>query len=281
MAVRKNTKTKRSRSPEKKREKGAFHPSGNAGGNDRVTHSRRELTHSRTKSAGESRGGRRRLDPRGEVGQALIPIRKGDATRGQHSEADQHPISRPAGDPGAGSNGEPTPERKEDRGNQVKGSPQDYFERYISELAYRRKPTGVGFQPHYYLGTPTGTVAVDLSSYERIDRIPEQVRQVEQLAGRYQGLRVPYVLVLWKGGGLPGPEHQIIQEVLAAQRPYIISAVALLEGRPGHERLSIFHNPYARIPMVPTIFSGPRDKHYTLLKPFDPATLPTVEKETA
>ncbi|HET6371273.1 MAG TPA: hypothetical protein VFG95_08750 [Nitrospiria bacterium] len=147
----------------------------------------------------------------------------------------------------------------------MKGIPQDFFERYISELAYRRKPVGTGLQPHYYLETPHGVVAVDLASYEQSDKIPAQIFQAERRAAKYRDLKVPYVLVLWKGGGLPGLELRLIQETLSKQRPRVIGAVALLEGRPGHERMRVFHNPFTRDHMDKNIFDSPRDKHYYLL----------------
>jgi len=162
----------------------------------------------------------------------------------------------------------------------MKGIPQDFFERYISELAYRRKPTGKGLQPHYYLETPHGTVAVDLASYEEVGMIPLQALQAERRAANYQEPKIPYLLVLWKGGGLPGLEHRTIHEVLSKQRPRIISAIALLEGRPGHERLRVFHNPFAQNHLDKNIFDNSRDKHYSLVEISAPKNVNRVAEGT-
>jgi len=162
----------------------------------------------------------------------------------------------------------------------MKGIPQDFFERYISELAYRRKPTGKGLQPHYHLETPHGTIAVDLASYEQVEMIPLQASQAERRASMYPDLKVPYLLVLWKGGGLPGPEHRVIQKALYRQRPRVISAIALLEGRPGHEHLRVFHNPFAETQLDKNIFNGPRDKHYHLVEVSAPQHSNWIAEET-
>ncbi|MDC4224846.1 MAG: hypothetical protein MPW15_11610 [Candidatus Manganitrophus sp.] len=46
-------------------------------------------------------------------------------------------------------------------------------------------------------------------------------------------------------GGLPGLEHRYIQEALQEEHYPELSAIALLEGRPGQEHLRIFHNRFA------------------------------------
>jgi hypothetical protein len=155
---------------------------------------------------------------------------------------------------------------------QLKGKTksQEVFERYLRhyEVDYDRSfaPRKKG-PPDYRIETPFGKIIAAVVDYDHPSDIQEKLKIGKKRWNPYKRKKVPFTLVLYKGG-LPGLEHRFIQDAIQNDLYPEISAVGLLEGKAGQERLRIFHNRFSKYRLDRRIFDHERDKNIFLADRF-------------
>jgi hypothetical protein len=145
----------------------------------------------------------------------------------------------------------------------------EVFERYLRQyqIDYHRSFITKKGPPDYQIQTPFGKVIAAVIDYEYPSEIQEKLKLGKKRRNPYRKMKVPFIPLLHKGG-LPGLEHRFIQEAIQNNLYPEISAVVLLEGKAGQERLRIFHNRFSKFPLDRRIFDQEQDKNIFLAKLF-------------
>lgn len=141
----------------------------------------------------------------------------------------------------------------------------DYLNRF--SLRYRKTAKTKKAPSDYFIESPLGMLIAVVFEYDVSTEIPEKLEAAQKWSKQFKGEKTPLMTVLYKGG-LPGLEHRYIQEALQEEHYPQLSAIALLEGRPGQEHLRIFHNRFAKHPLDHRIFDHDKDKNLFLAKIF-------------
>jgi hypothetical protein len=151
------------------------------------------------------------------------------------------------------------------QGVKEKTKSHELFERYVRDYevdSHRSFATKKG-PPDYQIETAFGKVIAAVIDYDHPSEVQEKLKAGQKRRKVYKRMKSPFMLVLHKGG-LPGLEHRFIQEAIQNRGYPEISAVSLLEGKPGQERLRIFHNRFSKYPLDRRIFDHERDKNIFL-----------------
>lgn len=143
------------------------------------------------------------------------------------------------------------------------------FQDYLKRFSIRYKETFVTKKapPDYLIESPYGAVVAAVLEYDASAAIPEKLKVAQKRSKLLKKGKLPFMPVLYKGG-LPGLEHRYIQEALQEGHYPEISAIALLEGKPGQQHLRIFHNRFAKQLLDRRIFDHDKDKNLFLAKIF-------------
>ncbi len=141
------------------------------------------------------------------------------------------------------------------------------FHNYLKRFSIRHKGTSHTKKapPDYLIESPYGKLIAVVLEYEASTEIQEKLKVAQKRSKQVMKGKVPFMPILYKGG-LPGLEHRYIQEALQERHYPEISAIALLEGKPGQERLRIFHNRFAKQLLDRRIFDHDKDKNLFLAK---------------
>lgn len=140
---------------------------------------------------------------------------------------------------------------------------QDYLKRF--SLRYKETAKTKKAPPDYWIDSPLGTLVAIVLEYGASAEIEEKLKTAQKRSKQFKKEKVPFMPVLHKGGP-PGLEHRYIQEALQEGHYPEISAIALLEGRPGQEHLRIFHNRFASQLLDRRVFDHDKDKNLFLAK---------------
>lgn len=151
------------------------------------------------------------------------------------------------------------------QGTKEKKRSDEIFQHYLKHFSIRHKKNSPGRKapPDYFIETPFGKAIAAVLDYESPSEIGKKLTLAKKRWRPYQRMKSPFVVILHKGG-LPGLEHRFIQEAIQNDRLSHISAVGLLEGRPGQERLRVFHNRFAKYSLDRRIFDQERDRNFFL-----------------
>lgn len=151
------------------------------------------------------------------------------------------------------------------QGLKEKKSADEAFRSYLKHFSFQFEKWSVARKapPDYLVHTAYGKILAMVSDYDSSAEILEKLQSGKKKRKGYKRLALPSVLVLHKGG-LPGLEHRFIQHALQKKLYPQISAVALLEGKPGQERLRIFHNRFSKYPLDRRVFDRDKDKNFFL-----------------
>lgn len=151
------------------------------------------------------------------------------------------------------------------QGVKEKAKSHELFERYLRQYKVdcRRSLTAKKGPHDYEIRTPFGKIIAALIDYDHPSEVQEKLKVGQKRRKQYKRMKDPFMLVLYKGG-LPGLEHRFLQEAIQNRRYPEISAVGLLEGKAGQERLRIFHNRFTKYPLDRRIFDHERDKNIFL-----------------
>src|SRR5579884_116698 len=142
---------------------------------------------------------------------------------------------------------------------------QDYLKRF--SIPYKETFQTKKAPPDYLIESPYGALVAVVLEYHASAEIPEKLKLAQKRAKQIKKGKVPFMPVLYTGG-LPGLEHRYIQEALQEGHYPQISAIALLEGKPGQQRRRIFHNRFAKHLLDRRIFDHGQDKNLFLAKIF-------------
>lgn len=139
------------------------------------------------------------------------------------------------------------------------------FREYLKRFKRRYKAADKSKKsaPDYLIESPQGALIAVVLEYATSAEIQETLKVARKRAQPYKKGKLPFLPVLYKGG-LPGLEHRYIQEALQEGHYPELSAIALLEGRPGQERLRIFHNRFAKQSLDRRTFDHDKDKNLFL-----------------
>lgn len=141
------------------------------------------------------------------------------------------------------------------------------FREYLKRFKYRYKESDKSKKnaPDYLVESPHGSLIAAVLEYAASSEIQGKLKLARKRAQPYKRGKLPFVPIFYKGG-LPGLEHRYLQAALQDGGYPELSAIALLEGRPGQERLRIFHNRFAKQPLDRRVFDHDRDKNLFLAK---------------
>jgi hypothetical protein len=153
------------------------------------------------------------------------------------------------------------------QGTKEKRTGESSFQDYLKRFSLRYKETTKKGPSDYVIESPFGTLIAAVLEYDASAEIREKLEVASKRSKPFKKEKAPFMPVLYKGG-LPGLEHRYIQEALQEEHYPEISAIALLEGRPGQEHLRIFHNRFAKQPLDHRIFDHDKDKNLFLAKIF-------------
>lgn len=142
---------------------------------------------------------------------------------------------------------------------------QDYLKR--SSLRYEETSKAKKAPSDYLIESPFGTLIAVVLEYDTSTEIRGKLEVAQKRSKQFEKEKAPFMPVLYKGG-LPGLEHRYLQEALQERYYPELSAIALLEGRPGQEHLRIFHNRFAKHQIDRRIFDHDKDKNLFLAKIF-------------
>lgn len=140
---------------------------------------------------------------------------------------------------------------------------QDYLKRF--SIRYKATVTTKKAPPDFVIESPYGAVVAIVLEYDASTEIQDKLRLAQKRSKSFKKNKVPFMPILYKGG-LPGLEHRYIQEALQVGQYPEISAIALLEGKPGQQHLRIFHNRFAKHSLDRRIFDQEKDKNLFLAK---------------
>lgn len=143
------------------------------------------------------------------------------------------------------------------------------FQNYLKRFSLRYKGTSKTKKApsDYLIESPFGKLFAVVLEYDASTEIREKLKEAQKRSKQFKKEKTPFMPVLHKGG-LPGLEHRYLQEALQEGHFPELSAIALLEGRPGQEHLRIFHNRFANHLLDRRIFDHDKDKNLFLAKIF-------------
>lgn len=141
------------------------------------------------------------------------------------------------------------------------------FRDYLKRFSIRHKTISQAKKapPDYVIESAYGRVIAVVLDYGASTEIQDKLKLAQKRSKQFKKEKTPFMPVLYKGG-LPGLEHRYLQEALQEGRYPELSAIALLEGKPGQQHLRIFHNRFAKQLLDRRIFDHEKDKNLFLAK---------------